>query len=123
MFCVSCGNNLNLDLITDPSCPPSNQCDRVVYVMPQKSAGTGIVLSFLFAGLGHLYAEQIGKGLLFMIIYFALMFFMIILAIYGLFMIVGGVLVLAFWVWAMYDVNKIIKDYNEHIRLTGRPPV
>lgn len=112
------------DMIDDRPTSSNYQNDRVTYVIPQKNAGIGIVLSFIFVGLGHLYAEQIGKGLLLMIIYFVLLFFSMVLILFEpLLYFLGLGTALLFWVWAMYDVNKVIKAYNEHILLTGRPPV
>lgn len=70
VFCSSCGDNLDLDATPVNTSPQGftpvdtpQKSAALVYLIPQKNAGTGIVLSFLLAGLGHLYAEQMGKGL------------------------------------------------------------
>lgn len=85
------------------------------YPEPLKSAGIGIILSFLFVGLGHLYAGQISKGIILFVVSVVLMTLSI-LFIFPLFA------VFILWIWAMYDVNNTIKQYNQHIRNTGNPP-
>jgi ATP/ADP translocase len=29
---------------------------------------------------------------------------------------------LVMWIWGIYDVNKTINEYNQHVRSTGNPP-
>lgn len=123
-FCMSCGNSMDRhNAVNDRPYSQNYHNDRMTYILSQKNAGIGIILSFIYAGMGHLYAEQIGKGLLIMIVYFVLLLFAGFLTfIEPTLVIVGFAIVIVFWVWAMYDVNKIIKEYNEYLLRTGRPP-
>jgi hypothetical protein len=108
---------------------------------PQKSTGIAIVLAFLVPGLGHLYAGKITRGILIMsfgiavsIISLVIFFGMGTLSydnyvyaddwIFGylLFLIVVGIVDFVIWVWNIYDVNKVVNEYNAHVRSTGNPP-
>ncbi|MGE0015415.1 MAG: zinc-ribbon domain-containing protein [Candidatus Methanomethylophilaceae archaeon] len=112
-YCSSCGNRLGASE-NNPSYP-QNDNSNTIYVAPQKSTGLGIILSFLFVGLGHLYAGLITKGLLLIVAYF-------ILLVIGALTIIGLILPLILWIWGLYDTNKTINRYNEQLRKTGNPP-
>lgn len=86
-----------------------------MYSIPQKSTGIGIVLSFLWVGLGHLYAGQIGKGLGLMVAYIALL-------VISIFLLFPAIIALVLWLWAMFDTRDVINQYNEYTRRTGNPP-
>ena len=133
-FCGSCGvsrtgpirNNQNYNGGYSPR-----------YMVTEKSAGVAIVLGFLIVGLGHLYAGRIGRGLVVMAINiliavpaYIFLFTVFLEDIYmsyddaftwlvllGLLMIVQFI----YLVWTLYDVNKLVKQYNEHARRTGEP--
>lgn len=79
-----------------------------------KSTGLGLILSFLLAGLGHLYAGRINKGLGILVAYVLLW------ATY--FFIITGLIAFILWIWAMVDVYREINDYNEYLARTGHPP-
>ena len=110
-YCKNCGTNLNSNVSAGQSIPNST----IMYAIPQKSVGVGIVLSFLCVGLGHLYAGLIGKGLGLLVLYIVLLFLTPVLYI---------TLIIAFvlWIWALFDVRNTINEYNDLTRNTGRPP-
>lgn len=126
-FCNSCGSNLNSDSYqnpytnqqarydSDPNCTYNPRYDsRPPYRMEMKSTGLGLILSFLLAGLGHLYAGRINKGLGILVAYVLLW------ATY--FFIITGLIAFILWIWAMVDVYREINDYNEYLARTGHPP-
>lgn len=88
---------------------------RPTYVVSGKSAGLGIVLSFLFAGLGHLYAGKIERGLGILIVY--------VLLLATSFLIFTTIIAIVLWIWAMVDVYGTIDEYNEYLARTGNPPL
>lgn len=149
VFCSSCGDNLDLDATpvntspqgftpVDTSYQDATPVDTpqksaaLVYLIPQKNAGTGIVLSFLLAGLGHLYAEQMGKGLGLAIAYIVLLTLTQILTLaeiltpeslaFALLSIFTIIIAFAIWLWALFDTRNIINRYNEYARKMGNPP-
>jgi TM2 domain-containing membrane protein YozV len=72
-----------------------------------KNPTTATILSFFICGLGQIYNGQIGKGILFIILYgvsIALMF-----------VIVGFITTPILWIWGMVDANKSAKKVNEGI--------
>jgi len=91
----------------------------------EKSAGVAAVLSFLWAGLGHLYVGKLGLGLVLMLLYpFILFFGLIVLAVaLGVFgLILFAVIVLVIWVWCIFDSYKLANEYNDRIRTDGKRP-
>jgi TM2 domain-containing membrane protein YozV len=66
-----------------------------------KNPTTATILSFFIAGLGQIYNGEIGRGIIFMILYFisfALMF-----------AVVGFITTPILWIWGMIDANKSAK--------------
>jgi len=64
-------------------------------------------LSFLISGLGQIYNGQIGKGILFIILYaisWALMF-----------VVIGFITIPILWIWGMVDANNSAKKINEQM--------
>ena len=84
-------------------------------MLPLKNAGIAAVLAFLWAGLGHVYLGQIGKGIIYMIMY-------IVLWIIGIVTLIGLILVLIFWLWQLYDAYNKANEYNNALQQTGRAP-
>ena len=126
-YCTSCGNEM-----TDRQGGPrftEGYIDN--QISPQKSIGFGIVFSALIVGLGHLYAEKIGKGIALSIIFVVLMIitmtFYMEWMYYGypsgaLFALIFGIPALLLWIWTLYDARDTIKEYNQHLRTRGTPP-
>jgi hypothetical protein len=77
-----------------------------------------------------MYAGQIAKGIMIFVI-------QIVLGVLSMLMLfsvgttatsaLGGVVIIllievAILIWSIFDVNKVINEYNTHIRRTGNPP-
>ena len=74
---------------------------------PQKNPGVATVLSFFFMGLGQIYNGQIGKGIIFIILYA--------ISVALMFVIVGFITTPILWLWGMVDANKSAKKINEEM--------
>lgn len=109
LYCVSCGNETK----GSQGKYGSAEVHRDSAAPIQKSVGLGLVFSALIVGLGHLYAEKIGMGIILLFIYAILMFFMNIIFL---------LLAVALWIWALYDVRDTIKEYNKRSRSSEGPP-
>ncbi len=122
VYCGDCGANLNGSGATQQRAPYGG--NNFYAAAPQKSAGLGIVLSVFWVGLGHLYAELMLKGLMLIVVFALLVSGMFVsLFIYSVAgMLLLSIATLVLWVWSIYDVNKMINQYNQHIRSTGNPP-
>jgi TM2 domain-containing membrane protein YozV len=75
-----------------------------------KNPAVATILSFLFMGLGQFYNGQIGKGVLFIILYG----FSILL----MFVMIGFITTPILWIWGMVDANNSAKRINEHLATT-----
>lgn len=75
-----------------------------------KSAGVALILSLLICGLGQLYNDQIGKGVLMFVLMIALWF-----------VLLGWTI----WIWSAVDAYKTAKAMNlrYHMLLAGASPV
>lgn len=117
IYCISCGNATKGSQGTYGSA----EAHRDSTAPTQKSVGLGIVFSALIVGLGHLYAERIEMGIILLFIYAVLMAGM--LFVLSVFMnIIFLLLVVALWIWALYDVRNTIKEYNKRSCSAGAPP-
>ena len=130
MYCQKCGKETDSNAAFCSSCgaptdgsggsynaPPNygpNNGNPYIYA-PQKSTGVGIILAFLIAGAGHMYAGKIAEGIGILILYIVLIFA-------GFMFIIPLIIAFILWIWNMYDANKKINEYNECIRRTGNPP-
>ena len=74
---------------------------------PQKNPGVATVLSFFFMGLGQIYNGQIGKGIVFIVLYAISVALMLV--------IVGFITTPILWLWGMVDANKSAKKINEEM--------
>ena len=74
---------------------------------PQKNPGVATVLSFFFMGLGQIYNGQIGKGIMFIILYAISVALMLV--------IVGFITTPILWIWGLVDANKSAKKINEEM--------
>ncbi|TET64734.1 hypothetical protein E3J48_00675 [Candidatus Aerophobetes bacterium] len=70
-----------------------------------KNPGVATVLSFFFMGLGQIYNGQIGKGIIFIILYG--------ISIALMWVFVGFITTPILWIWGMVDANKSAKKINE----------
>ena len=74
---------------------------------PQKNPGVATVLSFFFMGLGQIYNGQIGKGIIFIVLYAISVALMLVF--------VGFITTPILWLWGMVDANKSAKKINEEM--------
>jgi TM2 domain-containing membrane protein YozV len=72
-----------------------------------KNPGVATVLSFLFMGLGQFYNGQIGKGILFLILYGISIALMTV--------VIGFVTTPILWIWGMVDANSSAKKINQNL--------
>lgn len=70
-----------------------------------KNPGVATVLSFFFMGLGQVYNGQIGKGVLFIIMYAISIVLMLVF--------IGFITTPILWIWGMVDANRSAKKINE----------
>ncbi len=70
-----------------------------------KNPGIATVLSFFFMGLGQLYNGEIGKGLLFIFLFF--------ISILLTSAFIGFITTPILWIWGMVDANNSAKRINE----------
>ena len=77
---------------------------------PEKKHGIAVVLSLLFTGAGHFYAEKEEKGTILLVVYIAL----------GIFAAVSGgiglIFLIPFWIWGMIDASGAVDEYNSRIK-------
>ena len=126
VFCTSCGNEIESGTRFCPKCgagideksvPITSEPTHVRsnYVVTNKNAGLAAVLSFLFCGLGQIYAGKITKGLLFI-------FVGLLLGVATFIFILPGVAAVAFWIYNIYDAYTLTNEYNTALETTGRRP-
>ena len=72
-----------------------------------KNPSIATILSFFFMGLGQIYNGQIGKGILFIILYG--------ISVSLMFVVIGFVTTPILWIWGMVDANNSAKKINENI--------
>jgi len=72
-----------------------------------KNPSTATILSFFFMGLGQIYNGQIGKGIIFIILYG--------ISVALMWVVIGFVTTPILWIWGMVDANKSAKKINENI--------
>lgn len=72
-----------------------------------KNPTTATILSFFIMGLGQIYNGQIGKGIMFIVLYAISWLLM--------FVLVGFVTTPILWIWGMVDANRSAKRINEKI--------
>jgi len=72
-----------------------------------KNPSISTILSFFFMGLGQIYNGQIGKGILFIVLYAISAALMLV--------VVGFITTPILWIWGMVDANNSAKIINEKI--------
>lgn len=72
-----------------------------------KNPSIATLLSFFWAGSGQIYNGEIGKGVVFIIVYFFSLLLM--------FVLVGFVTTPILWIWAMIDANKSAHTINKQL--------
>jgi TM2 domain-containing membrane protein YozV len=72
-----------------------------------KNPSVATVLSFFFMGLGQIYNGEIGKGVMFLVLYVISWFLMIVA--------VGFITTPLLWIWGMVDANNSAKRINQKL--------
>lgn len=72
-----------------------------------KNPSISVVLSFLITGLGQIYNGQIGKGVIFIVLWA--------ISVLLMFVVIGFVTTPILWVWGMIDAYKSAQKINEKI--------
>jgi len=72
-----------------------------------KNPSTATILSFFFMGLGQIYNGQIGKGIIFIILYG--------ISVALMWVVIGFVTTPILWIWGMVDANNSAKKINENM--------
>jgi TM2 domain-containing membrane protein YozV len=72
-----------------------------------KNPSIATILSFFFMGLGQIYNGQIGKGVVFIILYG--------ISVALMWVVIGFVTTPILWIWGMIDANNSAKKINEKI--------
>jgi len=70
-----------------------------------KNPSIATILSFFFMGLGQIYNGQIGKGIVFIILYG--------ISVTLMWVVIGFVTTPILWIWGMVDANNSAKKINE----------
>ena len=97
--------------------PPPNPQYQHLY----KNEGTALILSIILGflglcGIGQVYAGQVKRGVIMIIVG-------IILVIVGLLtMGIGLIAYLAYFIWGIFDTQKVCRQYNAFVTQNGRPP-
>ena len=100
-FCQNCGKKINVNAEICPHCGV-----RVAGIVPseEKNVLLAAILSFLFPGLGHIYNGLTKKGISFIIAY--------IVSAILIMLLIGFVLVIIVWIWALVDAIKTTEAIN-----------
>jgi len=72
-----------------------------------KNPSIATILSFFFMGLGQIYNGQIGKGVVFIILYG--------ISVALMWVVIGFITTPILWIWGMIDANNSAKKINEKI--------
>lgn len=72
-----------------------------------KNPSIATILSFFFMGLGQIYNGQIGKGIVFIILYG--------ISVALAWVVIGFVTTPILWIWGMVDANNSAKKINENM--------
>lgn len=72
-----------------------------------KNPTTATILSFFIMGLGQIYNGQIGKGILFIIMYC--------ISVALMYVVIGFITTPILWIWGMIDANKSANRINESL--------
>ena len=101
-FCQSCGKKIDINSEICPYCGV-----RVANIMrssEEKNVLLSAILSLLFPGLGHLYLGLNKKGISFIVAY--------IVSAILVFLVIGFVLIVIVWLWALIDSIKATESIN-----------
>jgi TM2 domain-containing membrane protein YozV len=72
-----------------------------------KNPAIAAILSFFFMGLGQIYNGQIGKGIMFIVLY--------LISIVLMFVFIGFLTTPILWIWGMIDAHQSAKTVNQQL--------
>ena len=72
-----------------------------------KNPSVATILSFFFMGLGQIYNGQIGKGIIFIILYG--------ISVALMWVVIGFITTPILWIYGMVDANNSAKKINENM--------
>ena len=78
-----------------------------------KNPTIATILSFFIMGLGQLYNGQVGKGVVFFVMY--------VISIMLMFVFIGFFTTPILWIWGMVDANHSAKRINEQMARGSSP--
>lgn len=137
-FCAVCGNppsDVPQYSQPPPSPPPRynapppnppNYQNPPQYQGLYKNEGTAILLAAILgfiglSGIGHMYIGKIGRGIGFLIVVLILdaIGWATVWMLIGIpFLIIG----LVIYIWHIFDVRNLCREYNDYLSRNGRPP-
>ena len=101
-FCSNCGETIDINAEICPHCGVRVANFRI---SEEKNVALSAILSFIFPGLGHLYLGLSKKGVSFILAY--------IVSAILVFLLIGFVLMLIVWIWALIDSIKCTEAINK----------
>ena len=103
MFCENCGNELEENAKFCSKC--GTQVNNAFFIKKEKNMYIALILSFLFAGLGMIYAGNTKKGLIFIAL-------RIITAVIGVFIYIFIFISMLIWAYSLYETYNEVKIAN-----------
>lgn len=103
-FCQNCGEKIDINAEICPYCGVRVANPNFAAVDVEKNVLLSAILSFVFPGLGHLYLGLNRKGVSFIIAY--------IVSAVLVFLLIGFVLMIIVWIWALIDSIKSTEALN-----------
>ncbi len=88
-----------------------------MYQEPLKNEGIAALASVILPGAGQIYVGKVKRGILMLVGWGILIVVSVML-----FWFLSWIPTTAAWAWNIYDAYKLAKQYNEAVRMTGRPP-
>jgi hypothetical protein len=134
VYCKHCGKEFSADeIIYCPSCGKpqyqSQELTRPMVVTQNKNPGTAVLIALIagffgFQGIGHMYIGKTGIGIGLLLMGWFLGISIVLFTLGGILpmTILLGIIILAYWIWQAYDVNKLAKYYNEYLMQNGKGP-
>ena len=99
-FCHNCGEEIDAKAEICPNCGVRVKASTI----GTKNSGVAAVLSFFFMGLGQIYNGNIGKGIIFIILYA--------ISILLCFVLIGFLTTPILWIYGIYDAYKTAEKIN-----------
>ena len=99
-FCHNCGEKIDAKAEICPNCGVRVKASTT----GAKNPGLAAVLSFFFMGLGQIYNGDIGKGILFIILYVISILLWVVL--------IGFLTTPILWIYGVYDAYKTAEKIN-----------